>query len=115
MAGHPSDKDGAEGENPDRTEDGLDAKLDRAVPPVGAEAFLLGVGGTHSGRVYSLHHNTVFIGRSDDVDVCVTDPSVSARHAAHEIPQQPLGSLRTRRSPVGQGARTRLPRLLRHP
>lgn len=77
MARHPSDKVGVGG-GPDS---GLDARLDRAVPTIGAEAFLLGVGGDHDGRVYPIWHNTVLIGRSDDADVLVLDPSVSARHA----------------------------------
>jgi Inner membrane component of T3SS, cytoplasmic domain len=77
MAGHPSDKVGVGG-GPDS---GLDARLDRAVPTIGAEAFLLGVGGDHDGRVYPIWHNTALIGRSDDADVLVLDASVSARHA----------------------------------
>jgi hypothetical protein len=82
MPGYPSDSDGAEGDNgrqPDSS--GLDAKLDRAVPTGEADAFLLGIGGVHGGRVYPLSHNTVFLGRADDADVCIPDPSVSARHA----------------------------------
>jgi pSer/pThr/pTyr-binding forkhead associated (FHA) protein len=81
MARDPSDKAGIEGSRPYHTDSGLDAKLDRAVPTIGAEAFLLGVGGLHGGRVYPIQHNTVVIGRSDDADVLVLDPSVSARHA----------------------------------
>jgi hypothetical protein len=77
MARHPSEKVGVGG-GPDS---GLDARLDRAVPTIGAEAFLLGVGGDHDGRVYPIWHNTVLIGRSDDADVLVLDASVSARHA----------------------------------
>jgi Inner membrane component of T3SS, cytoplasmic domain len=77
MAGHPSDKVGVGG-GPDS---GLDARLDRAVPTIGAEAFLMGVGGDHDGRVYPIWHNTALIGRSDDADVLVLDASVSARHA----------------------------------
>jgi hypothetical protein len=77
MARHPSEKVGVGG-SPDS---GLDARLDRAVPTIGAEAFLLGVGGDHDGRVYPIWHNTVLIGRSDDADVLVLDASVSARHA----------------------------------
>jgi len=77
----PSDKDGVEGHNAHPPGSGLDAKLDRAVPTGDAEAFLLGVGGFHGGRVYPLSHNTVFLGRADDADVCVSDPSVSVQHA----------------------------------
>ena len=77
MARHPSDKAGVGG----GADSGLDARLDRAVPTIGAEAFLLGVGGDHDGRVYPIWHNTVLIGRSDDADVLVLDASVSARHA----------------------------------
>ena len=51
------------------------------MPTIGAEAFLLGVGGDHDGRVYPIWHNTALIGRSDDADVLVLDASVSARHA----------------------------------
>lgn len=60
---------------------GLDAELDRAVPSADAEAFLIGVGGGQSGRVYVLAHNTVLLGRAPEADVHVPDPSVSARHA----------------------------------
>jgi hypothetical protein len=77
MARHPSEKVGVGG----GADSGLDARLDRAVPTIGAEAFLLGVGGDHDGRVYPIWHNTVLIGRSDDADVLILDPSVSARHA----------------------------------
>jgi hypothetical protein len=77
MARHPSDKVGVGGDG----DSGLDARLDRAVPTIGAEAFLLGVGGDHDGRVYPIWHNTALIGRSDDADVLVLDASVSSRHA----------------------------------
>lgn len=60
---------------------GLDAELDRAVPSSDAGAFLIGVGGEQSGRVFVLAHNTVFLGRAPEADVHVPDPSVSARHA----------------------------------
>jgi FHA domain len=60
---------------------GLDAELDRAVPSSDAGAFLVGVGGNQSGRVFVLAYNTVFLGRAPDADVHVPDPSVSARHA----------------------------------
>jgi hypothetical protein len=81
MAGRPSDKDGAGDDKAPPPDAGLDAKLDRAVPTGDADAFLLGVGGSHGGRVYPLSHNTVFIGRSELADVHISDPSVSAQHA----------------------------------
>jgi hypothetical protein len=81
MSSHRSNKDGAEGEARYVPDSGLDAKLDRAVPSGEAEAFLVGVGNTQGGRVYPLDHNTVYIGRADDADVHIVDPSVSARHA----------------------------------
>jgi Inner membrane component of T3SS, cytoplasmic domain len=81
MAGHPSNRDGAEGDKAHQPDSGLDAKLDRAVPAGRPEAYLLGVGGAHGGRIYPLSHNTIFIGRADDADVNISDPSVSARHA----------------------------------
>jgi hypothetical protein len=81
MAGHRFNKDGAQGDKAYQPDSGLDAKLDRAVPTGEAEAFLLGVGGAHGGRVYPLIHNTISIGRADEADILVSDPSVSARHA----------------------------------
>jgi pSer/pThr/pTyr-binding forkhead associated (FHA) protein len=81
MATHPSNKDGGDGDSGYQPDAGLDAKLDRAVPSGDADAFLVGVGQVHGGRVYPLEHNTVSIGRADDADVRVVDPSVSARHA----------------------------------
>jgi hypothetical protein len=97
MAGHRFNKDGAEGDKANQPDSGLDAKLDRAVPTGEAEAFLLGVGGEHGGRVYPLNHNTIFIGRADDADVFITDASVSARHAriingSHGFEIEDLGS-----------------------
>jgi hypothetical protein len=76
MSRQPSDKVG-EGS----ADSGLDARLDRAVPTLGAEAFLMGVGGVHGGRLYPIRHNTVLIGRSMEADISILDPSVSARHA----------------------------------
>ncbi|MEA2700174.1 MAG: hypothetical protein QOI66_4445 [Myxococcales bacterium] len=81
MASHPSNKDGAEGDEAHGADSGLDAKLDRAVPAGAPEAFLLGVGEGHGGRVYPLNHNTVYLGRADDADVVIADASVSGRHA----------------------------------
>jgi pSer/pThr/pTyr-binding forkhead associated (FHA) protein len=81
MAGRPSNRDGAGDDKAYPPDSGLDAKLDRAVPTGDAEAFLLGVGGDHGGRVYPLSHNTVFIGRSELADVHIADPSVSGQHA----------------------------------
>jgi hypothetical protein len=81
MSGQSSNKDGAAGQSSYQPDAGLDAKLDRAVSSGEPEAFLVCVSGIHSGRVYPVSHNTVFIGRADDADVVVDDPSVSARHA----------------------------------
>jgi pSer/pThr/pTyr-binding forkhead associated (FHA) protein len=81
MPGRPSNNDGAEGDRAYQPDSGLDAKLDRAVPTSDAEAFLIGVGGSHGGRVYPLTHNTVLLGRDEQADVCVSDPSVSGQHA----------------------------------
>jgi hypothetical protein len=77
--------------------DGLDAKLDRAVPTSEAEAFLVRVGGDQGGRVFPLTHNTAIIGRLDHADVYVADSSVSARHAqiingSHGFEIEDLGS-----------------------
>jgi hypothetical protein len=80
MSRQPSDKVG-EGSGPYPADSSLDARLDRAVPALGAEAFLMGVGGAHGGRIYPIRHNTVLIGRSIDADISLLDPSVSARHA----------------------------------
>jgi len=80
MSRQPSDKVG-EGREPYSADSGLDARLDRAVPGIGAEAYLMGVGGAHGGRVYPIRHNTVVIGRSMEADIPLLDPSVSARHA----------------------------------
>lgn len=82
MARHPAgrkDDDGDEKRPPESV--GLDAELDRAVPSGQAEAFLIGVGGKQSGRVYALSYNTVSLGRAPEADVFVGDPSVSAHHA----------------------------------
>ncbi|MDB4983635.1 MAG: domain containing protein, partial [Myxococcales bacterium] len=81
MAGRPSNRDGDGDDRAFPPDAGLDAKLDRAVPSGDADAFLLGVGGNHGGRVYPLSHNTVFIGRSELADVHVSDASVSGQHA----------------------------------
>ncbi len=64
---------------------------------MGAEAFLMGVGGVHGGRVYPIRHNTVLIGRSMEADISLLDPSVSARHAqlingSHGFEIEDLGS-----------------------
>src|SRR5258708_21008740 len=80
MAGRSSQID-ADGDSSDSADAGLDAKLDRAVAAGEAEAFLLGIGGDHDGRVYPLIHNTIYLGRADDADVAIVDPSVSGRHA----------------------------------
>ncbi len=60
---------------------GLDAKLDRAVPSGEAIAFLVAVAGDQPGRVYPVDRNTVILGRTEEADICISDPSVSARHA----------------------------------
>jgi hypothetical protein len=80
MATRSSDSDRPEDDASERDE-GLDAQLDRAVSASEPEAFLVGVGGAHGGRVYPLIHNTIFVGRSDGADVLVADPSVSQEHA----------------------------------
>ena len=41
----------------------------------------MGVGGAQGGRLYPLIHNTILLGRGDDADILIPDPSVSARHA----------------------------------
>lgn len=79
MASEPSDR--GDGDGRPETDGGLDAELDRAVPASDAEAFLISVGGQQAGRVYALHHNTVFLGRAPEADVFIANPSVSARHA----------------------------------
>ena len=87
MPSQPSDRrDGSDGKEDtgdvaSKFNVGLDAELDRAVPAGEAEAFLIGVSGKESGRVYALSYNTVSLGRASDSDVYVSDPSVSARHA----------------------------------
>ncbi len=83
MASQPSDREDGEDDEKARPEadSGLDAELDRAVPVSDAEAFLIGVGGKQSGRVFALSYNTVFLGRAPEADVFIADPSVSARHA----------------------------------
>ena len=81
MAIRPNDSDRPRDGGPSEREEGLDAKLDRAVPTSEAEAFLVGVGGAQGGRVYPLTHNTATIGRSELADVYVPDPSVSGQHA----------------------------------
>jgi pSer/pThr/pTyr-binding forkhead associated (FHA) protein len=96
MSRQPSDKVG-EGSGPFHADSGLDARLDRAVPGIGAEAFLMGIGGAHGGRIYPIRHNTVVIGRSIDADIALLDPSVSARHAqlingSHGFEIEDLGS-----------------------
>ena len=73
--------DSAGGDEAGSADGGLDAKLDRAVTSGEPEAFLVGLGGDHSGRVYPLVHNTVYLGRAEDADVLISDASVSARHA----------------------------------
>jgi hypothetical protein len=59
----------------------LDAELDRAVPSGEPVAYLVLIVGDQPGRVFALHHNTIVIGRADDVDVAIPDASVSTRHA----------------------------------
>ncbi|MES1171684.1 MAG: FHA domain-containing protein [Bacteroidota bacterium] len=98
MASQPSsgddDNDGLDGpDGPDGARDrngggatggdlgGLDARLDRAVPGSEAIAFLIAIAGGQPGRVYPLARNTIFLGRTDDVDIYIADPSVSGRHA----------------------------------
>jgi hypothetical protein len=84
MASQPSDReDGEDGDEAavSKSDLGLDAELDRAIPASEAEAFLIGVSGKQAGRVFALSHNTVFVGRAPESDVFVADPSVSARHA----------------------------------
>jgi pSer/pThr/pTyr-binding forkhead associated (FHA) protein len=75
-------KDVRPAKDPEPSGQGLDARLDRAVssgePPV---AFLIAVAGDLPGRVYPLGRNTIFVGRSEDADVYIADPSVSGRHA----------------------------------
>jgi pSer/pThr/pTyr-binding forkhead associated (FHA) protein len=80
MSRQPSDSVGESGGS-DQDPADLDARLDRAVPSIGSEAFLLRLGGAHGGRVYPIRHNTILIGRSKDADIMLLDPSVSARHA----------------------------------
>ncbi|HEY2902142.1 MAG TPA: FHA domain-containing protein [Polyangia bacterium] len=60
---------------------GLDAELDRALPAGDAIAFLILANGEQPGRVYGLSRNTVVVGRLDEADIHLGDPSVSARHA----------------------------------
>jgi pSer/pThr/pTyr-binding forkhead associated (FHA) protein/uncharacterized protein involved in exopolysaccharide biosynthesis len=60
---------------------GLDADLDRAVPAETAAAFLLAINGSQPGRVFALHRNTTVIGRSEEVDIRIADPSISSEHA----------------------------------
>ena len=60
---------------------GLDARLDRAVPGSEAVAFLIAVAGGQPGRVYPLARNTVLLGRNDNADIAISDPSVSGEHA----------------------------------
>src|SRR3569623_1279121 len=85
MASQPSDRSDGDGQGVvnarEKTDSGLDAALDRAVPAAEAEAFLIGVNGKHAGRVYALSYNTVSLGRAADADVYISDPSVSAHHA----------------------------------
>jgi pSer/pThr/pTyr-binding forkhead associated (FHA) protein len=61
--------------------EGLDAELDRAVPSGDALAYLVLIAGEQPGRVFALHRNTIVIGRTEEVDVSITDGSVSTRHA----------------------------------
>jgi prefoldin subunit 5 len=62
---------------------GLDAELDRALPASDdAAAFLIVGDGRHRpGRVFGLSRNTVVLGRVDDADIHLVDPSVSGHHA----------------------------------
>jgi pSer/pThr/pTyr-binding forkhead associated (FHA) protein len=97
MSGRASNEDGGGDDGALPSDAGLDAKLDRAVPSDAAEAFLVGVAGIHGGRVFPLSHNTSFIGRSEDLDVVIADPSVSSRHArlingSHGFEIEDLGS-----------------------
>ena len=76
---------------------GLDARLDRAVPGSEAVAFLIAVAGDQPGKVYPLTRNTVFIGRTEEADIYISDPSVSGRHAriingSHGVEIEDLGS-----------------------
>ncbi len=59
----------------------LDGDLDEAVLGGEAHAFLIAVSGDQPGKVYPLERNTTVIGRNDDADVHVGDPSVSGSHA----------------------------------
>jgi hypothetical protein len=60
---------------------GLDAELDRVVTSGEPLAYIILFSGDHPGRVYTLFRDSVLIGRADDADVQIVDPSVSARHA----------------------------------
>jgi hypothetical protein len=76
---------------------GLDARLDRAVAGSEAVAFLIAVAGDQPGKVYPLTRNTVFLGRTEEADIYIADPSVSGRHAriingSHGVEIEDLGS-----------------------
>jgi uncharacterized protein involved in exopolysaccharide biosynthesis len=60
---------------------GLDARLDKAVPTESAVGFLLAGDGTQPGRVFPLTRNTNVVGRSEQADVRISQPAVSAEHA----------------------------------
>ena len=71
-------------------------------------AYIILFSGDHPGRVYTLFRDSVLIGRADDADVQVVDPSVSARHARivngpHGFEIEDLGS--TNGTFVGSGER----------
>jgi prefoldin subunit 5 len=63
------------------SDEGLDAELDRAVGSMEPIAYVIVFVGDQPGRVYTLNHDTVLVGRADDADIHIGDPSVSARHA----------------------------------
>lgn len=59
----------------------LDAELDRSVASSVPLAYAVVLAGDQPGRVYVLHRNTSVIGRIENAEICLTDASVSARHA----------------------------------
>ena len=59
----------------------LDAELDRSVASSVPLAYAVVLAGDQPGRVYVLHRNTSVIGRVENAEICLTDASVSARHA----------------------------------
>lgn len=68
---------------PPSSDSSLERKLQRLAPSNGdSRAFLLIVEGPRAGRLHLLGDRDTLVGRSDEVDICISDEAVSHRHAA---------------------------------